>query len=154
NGLLIDADPRRPANCSATDQEKARARAKVLEVRDFLTGMGWPLPLLCDSGNGYHLLYRIELPADDGGLVKRVLQALAARSDDRAVEIAAKAPAAPRTTKLYGTRACKGEDTPERPHRRTGILEGPEALQAVPQPLLEKLAGEVPVPRRPAPPSP
>jgi hypothetical protein len=149
--LLIDADPRRPANCSATDQEKDKAKAKVLAVRDFLTGMGWPSPLLCDSGNGYHLLYRIDLPADDGGLVKRVLHALDGRFDDAAVEIDRKVHDAPRITKLYGTRACKGEHTPERPHRGTGILEAPETLQAVPQPLLEKLAGEVPVPERPAP---
>jgi hypothetical protein len=51
--LLIDADPIRPTKGSATDAEKAAALTAVLEVRDFLTGRGWPSPVLCDSGNGW-----------------------------------------------------------------------------------------------------
>jgi hypothetical protein len=142
--LLVDADPRRPANCSADDGEKAKAKAKVLQVREFLATAGWPLPLVCDSGNGYHLLYRIDLPADDGGLLKRALHALARRFDDAAVEIDRKVHDAPRITKLYGSKACKGEDTPERPHRWTGIVEVPQTVEVVPLQLLEELAGEAP----------
>src|SRR5262249_48648975 len=83
---------------------------------------------------------------------KRVLRVLAARFDDLAVEIDRKVHDAPRITKLYGTRACKGEDTPERPHRWTDIIEVPERLEAVPRPLLEQLAGEAPpTPPRPPP---
>jgi hypothetical protein len=113
--LFVDGDPTRPSDCSATDAEKALARARVLLVRDYLTGLGWPLPVLADSGNGFHLLYLIDLPADDGDLVKRVLRTLAKRFNDKDVEIDAKVHDAPRITKLYGSKACKGADTPERP---------------------------------------
>jgi hypothetical protein len=136
--LLIDADPIRPTKGSATDTEKAAALTAVLEVRDFLTGLGWPLPLLCDSGNGFHLLYRIDLPVDDDGLVRRVLQELARRFNNAAVEFDKKVHDAPRITKLYGTRANKGEPTPERPHRWTGIVEFPQPLGVVPRRLLEE----------------
>src|SRR5262245_1734395 len=149
--LFIDADPRRPAGmkgCSATDAEKARARAKILQVRDFMTGLGWPLPLLADSGNGFHLLYRIDLPVDDGGLVRRVLRALAGRFDDCAVEIDTSVHDAPRITRLYGTRASKGNASDDRPHRWTGIVAAPEQLETVGRALLEGLAGEAPTDNR------
>jgi hypothetical protein len=138
--LFIDADPRRPtemAGHSAADEEKAKAKTKVVAIRDHLTGLGWPAPLLCDSGNGYHLLYRVELPVDDGGLTKRVLEVLAGRFDDEAVEIDRSVHDAARITKLYGSKACKGQSTEERPHRWTAILEAPQALDAVPGALLE-----------------
>src|SRR5262249_54565984 len=57
--LLIDVDPRRPGTCSATDKEKVKAKATIIQVRDYLSGQGWPDPVLADSGNGYHLLYRV-----------------------------------------------------------------------------------------------
>ena len=31
-----------------------------------MTSLGWPAPIVIDSGNGFHLLYRIHLPNDDG----------------------------------------------------------------------------------------
>jgi hypothetical protein len=152
--LFVDADPCRPANCSATNEEKARAWAKVVEVRAYLTGRGWPLPLVCDSGNGHHLLFRVDLPADDGGLVQRVLRALAARFSDAAVVIDTTVHDAARITKLYGSKACKGPDTPERPHRWTGIVDTPMTLAVVPRNLLEELAGVPPARRQPRPPFP
>src|SRR5262249_7854397 len=81
-GLVLDLDPCRPAKISATDEEKAAALERADAVLEFLTARGWPEPIRTDSGNGYHLRYRIDLPADDGGLVRRVLEALAARFDD------------------------------------------------------------------------
>jgi hypothetical protein len=142
--LLIDADPQRQGTGSASDEEKARARAKVLEVRTFLAEQGWPEPILADSGNGFHLLYRIDLPADDGGLIKKVLQALGERFDDEAVQIDRLVFNPARLTKLYGTWACKGENTAERPHRLTGVLDSPAAVKPVPKELLEKLAAQAP----------
>jgi hypothetical protein len=140
--LLIDADPCRPTNASATDGEKAGARARVLQVRDHLTGRGWPPPLVADSGNGHHLLYRVDLPVDDGGLLKRVLLALARRFSDGSVTIDRTVHDAPRITKLYGSLARKGDGMPERPHRWTAITEAPETVGAVPREMLDALAAE------------
>jgi hypothetical protein len=124
--LLVDADPIRDPLVSATDVEKASAHETIMAVRDFLCGRGWRKPILADSGNGYHLLYRIDLPTDDGGLVKRILQALAQRFDSDAVKIDQTVFNPARICKVPGTFACKGDSIPERPHRRAKLLEVPQ----------------------------
>jgi hypothetical protein len=63
--LLVDADPVRIAGVSATDGEKDKAGETILQVRAFLQNQGWPDPILADSGNGFHLLYDLDLPVDD-----------------------------------------------------------------------------------------
>jgi len=85
--LLVDVDPVRDALISATDAEKEHAWDTVQAVREFWRSKGWPAPWLADSGSGFHLLYRIDLPADDGRLVRGVLQALAHRFDSAAAKI-------------------------------------------------------------------
>src|SRR5262249_23156259 len=123
--LPIDADPIRPKDISSTDIEKAAALEVVQRIRGRLTGEGWPLPVLSAAGNGYHLLYRINLPANDSSLVGRILKTLAARFDPDSVAIDQKVFNPARIWKLYGTTSCKGDSTPDRPHRRSCILEVP-----------------------------
>ncbi|MBL8795503.1 MAG: hypothetical protein JNM56_16480, partial [Planctomycetia bacterium] len=124
----IDADPERPVKgIPSTDAEKSRAEAVILLVQEHLAALGWPAPVLADSGNGYHLLYAIDLPADDGGTVERCLKALAAEFDTDAVKIDQTVFNPARICKLYGTAARKGDDHPARPHRVSRILEVPES---------------------------
>lgn len=125
--LLVDADPIRDPLISATDAEKMLARQTVQDVRDFLRGHSWPEPLLADSGNGYHLLYRVDVPADDGGVVAGVLRALAQRFDTDRVKIDQSVFNPARICKLPGTFARKGDHTLLRPHRRARLLEVPGA---------------------------
>lgn len=141
--LLIDADPIRDPHISATDAEKAHARQTIASVHEYLHGLGWPDPVFSDSGNGFHLLYRIDLPADDGGLVKGVLQALASRFDDEHVKIDRAVFNASRICKLPGTLARKGDSMPDRPHRRAEIIEI-APLENVPCELLQALAAQAP----------
>ena len=115
--LLVDADPVRPGVVSSTEEEKAKAGDKIQEVKSYLFGRGWPEPVVCDSGNGCHLLYRIDLPAKDEGLVKRVLEALDDQFSTNEVKIDKAVYNPARITKLYGTKVRKGNDEPDRPHR-------------------------------------
>jgi putative DNA primase/helicase len=127
--LLIDADPIRPAGSSATEAEKQAAKVTVINTRRWLTEThGWARPILADSGNGYHLLFPIDLPndAESTDLVKRVLATVAERWDDAAVSIDRKVYDARRVVKLYGTLSRKGEHTPDRPHRCSALLAVPE----------------------------
>lgn len=123
--LLVDADPAHDPQVSATDAEKAAALATSFAVREFLRGEGWPEPVLADSGNGYHLLYRIDHPSDDGGLVAGVLRALADRFDTNEVKIDRQVFNPARLCKVPGTLARKGDHTPTRSHRQAGLLEIP-----------------------------
>jgi len=123
--LPIDVDPVRPSGISSTDMEHELAIARALQVRDVLRAKNWPEPILSDSGNGAHLLYGIEVPADDDGLVKRCLQSLAFRFDDDRVKIDQVVFNPARIWRLYGTVSRKGDDMPDRPHRLAQILEAP-----------------------------
>jgi hypothetical protein len=123
--LLVDADPVRDPKVSATDEEKAHARDTILQVREHLRGLAWPEPFLADSGNGYHLLYRVDMPTEDGGQVARILSALAAKFDSDHVKIDQAVFNPSRICKLPGTMARKGDSVPRRPHREAKLLEGP-----------------------------
>ena len=123
--LLIDADPVGDPLVSSSDQEKAAAPDTVGAVREFLRSRGWPDPILADSGNGCHLLFRVDLPADHGGRVERILKALAARFDSDPVKINQKVFNPSRVCKLPGPLARKGDHTSSRPHRRAKLLEVP-----------------------------
>jgi putative DNA primase/helicase len=107
----------------------------------WLTEQGWPLPIVADSGNGGHLNYLIDLPPKDSELLHKCLHAMAAKFDDGRVTIDQSVFNPARIWKLYGTWSCKGDDTPERPHRLARILSAPHELTVVSQGMLEALAG-------------
>jgi hypothetical protein len=144
--LLIDLDPIRLSGISSTDAEHEAALSRARAIARGLSELGWPDPVLADSGNGAHLLYRIDLPPDDGGLVKRVLAALAFRFDDATVIVDQTTHNAARIWKLYGTPVRKGDHVPERPHRLARLLQVPDVVQEVSVSQLQALAASVPVP--------
>jgi hypothetical protein len=150
--LYIDADAARPAGISSTDAEHMAALRRIIDIRDFLQELGWPEPVHGDSGNGGHLLYR--LPSLDlktaGDLVKGCLHSLARRFSDSAVNIDQATGNAARLCKLYGTMARKGDSTPDRPHRRSGLIETPEKCVPVPVEMLHALATEAASPLIPS----
>lgn len=143
--LLIDCDPSRPSGISASDAEHAAAKEVAVAIRNHLHSLGWPDPILADSGNGWHLLYRVDLPATDGGTVQRCLHALAERFGSPSVGVDKAVFNPSRICKLYGTFGRKGDHTEDRPHRLSRIIRIPEnGPQVVPVALLESLAGEAP----------
>lgn len=143
--LLIDCDPERPAGISSTEEEVQRAIEVAKQIRDFLKSKGWPDPLRANSGNGIHLLYRIDVPAADGGLILQILKALDAKFSGNGVSVDTKVGNASRICKLYGTFARKGDSTEERPHRLAMILGGvDQTAEVVSRDLLEELAATAP----------
>lgn len=145
--MLIDCDPVRPSGISATDAELSLAIEKAAAVRGYLTDQGWPEPVVVMSGNGQHLLYRIDLPADDRGLVERLLHALSEKFDDDKVKIDTAVHNAARITKVPGTvTAGKGDDlrgvegVPDRPHRRGRLEDPPTVVKVVLTEQLEAVA--------------
>ena len=128
--LLIDCDPRRASGVSSSNSEHESALAKAREIRDGLSSLGWADPIMTDSGNGAQLMYRIDLPADDGELVRRVIGEIAkASSEQVAIDTSVHNPA--RIWRLPGTMNCKGDSIPERPHRMARILEEPQDIVPV-----------------------
>jgi hypothetical protein len=129
--LLIDLDPTRPAGISSTDAEHERSITIAHDIWDGLRGEGWPDPVAADSGNGAHLLYWIKA-ANTPAIAQKIQRLLKAIKDDYApadVDVDLTVYNAARITKAYGTLVKKGDHTPDRPHRRSRLLEVPVNLE-------------------------
>jgi hypothetical protein len=120
--LPLDFDPVRPSCTNATDSEVAAAMECADHVWIAMREKGWSEPLSALSGNGCHLLYRIDLPAQDDGLVKRTLQGLSTSYSTAHVKIDTAVYNLSRIWKLPGTLARKGPASEIRPHRRARLL--------------------------------
>jgi hypothetical protein len=122
--LPIDLDPVRPAGISSSEEEHSAAIRRAQTIADDME-KEWGRPIIGDSGNGAHLLYRIDLPNDQQGLafVSGALAELARRYSDQAVKVDVTSANAARIWKAYGTVARKGDSIPGRPHRLSRIIE-------------------------------
>jgi hypothetical protein len=145
--MFFDFDPEREGKVCSTDAEKAAAHARALEVRQYLQGAGFSEMVLADSGNGYHLIVRIDLPnsGESISLVRRVLEGVAEKfppEGEHPIKVDRSVSNASRLIKFYGTTARKGEDTRERPHRMSRILEAPEEITPASREVLESVASE------------
>jgi hypothetical protein len=138
--VLVDVDTQ-PHDASATDAEKAASLEIALAVADYLTDLAWAAPIVVDSGNGWHLLYAVDIPNDQlsQALVKAVLTHLAERFDGPAAKVGREVHDAPRIAKLPGTMARKGTATDERPHRMCRIAYEPESVELVTAEQLQAL---------------
>jgi len=126
--LLVDIDPLRASGTSATDAAKAKAKIVARDIFNHLKGTNWTTPICADSGNGVHMIFPINLPTNDGGKVQATLEALARQFDTPEVKIDTVVYNPARIVRLYGTRACKGDEIPHFGiyHRMSHIIRGVE----------------------------
>lgn len=139
--IPIDIDPVRPGGISSTDEEHDLAKKKIYEIRAFLLKKGFPEPMIANSGNGYHALIYINLENNQKNveMVKNFLNALDLLFSDERVQVDTTTYNPSRIMKLYGTIACKGDDTEERPHRQSRLVYVPEELVEVSLKQLEEI---------------
>ena len=150
--LPIDIDPIRPSGVSATGDECNAACATAQTIREALAAEDWPAAVIADSGNGGHLLYRVDLPNDEAStaLVREVLAALDARFSNDVAKVDTANFNAARIWKIYGTVSRKGDSTASRPHRRSAVVSKPYEPEVVPVEKLRALSATVPPPEPPA----
>ena len=122
--LFIDCDSNRPSDVSATDGERSRAFALADDVIETLKVFGFQEPVKADSGNGCHLLYPVDFPSGKSSdlLIKEFLSELSSRCTSTGAKVDTVTYDSQRMIRLYGTKARKGDSTPERPWRTTGII--------------------------------
>ena len=143
--LMIDLDPERAKGVSSSAEELEAARQLGRTIFKYMKATGWNDPIIAESGNGVHLLYKIGIKADGRAeLVKGCLQALDAMFSTDAVKVDTTTFNPSRICKLYGTLAKKGANTEERPHRMSRIIFAPKQLAANDIALLEALAAKAP----------
>lgn len=140
--FLIDLDPVRPAGISSTDQELAQAINKATDIVEWLGSIGWPEPYMATSGNGAHVMYRVDEPNDEDARIdfEFATKMLAALFSDDAVSVDTTMWNASRVWKVYGTIAAKGSDTPERPHRVAKFTRIPKSVELVSRALIQNVA--------------
>ena len=144
--LPVDIDPVRPSGVSSADEEHDAALAAAERIAAYLAEQGFPAPIRADSGNGAHLLYRVDLESDAEAtaLIKGCLSTLDALFSNETVTVDTANHNAARIWKLYGTCSRKGDNTVERPHRRARILSAPAEIGIVPAERLHHLADLLP----------
>ncbi len=141
--LLIDADPVRPSGVSASNEEKEAARRVAGMTMKKLMAMGFSEPVVGDSGNGYHLLFRIHASLEERQVLADFLAVLDMWFSTENVKIDTAVFNPARITKLYGTVATKGANTAERPHRRSKIIRYPEKIEETSMVLVRNIAAEL-----------
>lgn len=152
--LFFDIDPVKAEGCeklSATDAEKEAALEVAGTINLELLDRGWPAPVVVDSGNGWYLLYRIDLPNDEESrkLVRGVLYAIDGLIEGANCSFDTSVHNADRLAKLPGTWARKGIPSDDRPHRPCRIISIPTNLEILPP---EKMRELIPAPgEKPAP---
>jgi hypothetical protein len=124
--ILIDIDAGQPADTNSTDEEHKNTLAMAKAVISFLEERGFPAPALTNSGNGHHVLVRVDLEntVQSTILVRRFLKSLIQRFNKRfgLASIDESVFNAARITKAYGTLVFKGVPSTERPCRQSYVL--------------------------------
>lgn len=143
--IFIDLDARRSSSVSATDDQVRAASRKANSTYKYLKEQGFPDPIIAFSGNGFHLLYRLQLKNSDENteLLKKFINTLDALLTDDDVEIDRSVFNASRICKLYGTVSKKGRNTPEYPHRMSKIMYVPNEIRHVEKKYIEKVANSL-----------
>lgn len=129
--LLIDIDSIKDGGVkgiSATEEESQQAVNVGDEIVTLMASLGWHKPIRCFSGNGAHILYRIDLEnnEDSKKLVNSVLMSIKNTfKENKSVDIDTTVSNAARIWKMPGTLARKGKNTEDRPHRLARVTSLP-----------------------------
>lgn len=139
--ILIDIDPKRATGVSASNEEVAQARIVGNKVYAFLRDQGFTKPICAFSGNGIHLLYRVNLLNNEENrtLIERFLHTLDMLFSDGLADVDTTVFNAARITKLYGTFSRKGANTVDRPHRISHIVSVPDKIEALDRAYIQKV---------------
>lgn len=144
--LFIDLDPKRATGISSSKEELENAYTLAGKIYQFLKDLGFEEPIKAVSGNGAHLLYRIQLANNENNieLVKKCLNALSMLFDNDKISVDTANFNPSRVCKLYGTLAQKGKSTETRPFRMSRIVGDIKNVKVTDKAYLEKLAAELP----------
>jgi len=143
--MMVDIDPRRPSGTSSSEEELQAAKDVGNRIYTFMGRLGFSKPILAYSGNGVHLLYRVDLENNDSNkkLIKQCLQALDMLFSNKVVAVDTSNFNPARVCKLYGSLAQKGSNSADRPYRMARIISNSD-MPITPIDYLGKLAGMMP----------
>lgn len=128
--IPVDLDPVRPAGISSNTAELYAAEELTHQIAAYMTENGYGKYVKALSGNGYHLLFPVDIPTrskaerDAARLeVETLLKNLDRYFSNDGCYVDTTLCNPSRVLKLYGTLAQKGRSTSDRPFRMSKILE-------------------------------
>lgn len=145
--ILLDFDPERPADTNATDEEVKLAEQCMKSVYRYLRDQGFSAPVVANSGNGYHLLYKVNIPNTDENTktVELFLKALDMMfGNEQTVKVDTSVFNASRISKIIGTPSNKGSNTQSRPQRMSYFVHIPDVFKETGLEYIKKVASEYP----------
>ena len=150
--IMVDIDVERTSGTASTDEELAYAKKKANEVYAYLRDANFEQPVICCSGSGIHIMYRVKLENSEVNrkLVKDFLDALGMLFSDDKVHIDGVVGNPARICRLYYSVNRKGANTKERPHRMAYIVRSPEEVKATDIVYIQKIASLIPSPETPS----
>lgn len=146
--LLFDFDPIREGDVhdiASTDEEFEKSKETARKARRFLLSQGVKQPVVCFSGNGTHLLVRLDdVPCNEetDNVCKNVLKYIAMQFTDEYVDCDIKVFNRARLTKFYSSMSRKGGNTKDRPHRQSKIVVIPPTIEKTPFSVLKRLSDD------------
>ena len=146
--LLFDFDPIREGDVhdiASNNEEFENSKETARKARRFLVSKGFKQPVVCFSGNGTHLLARIDdIPCNDetDNVCKNVLKYVAMQFTDDKVDCDIKVFNRARLTKFYSSISRKGGNTKERPHRKSEIVVIPPIIEKTSYEVLKQLSDD------------
>lgn len=144
--LLLDFDPIRRSQTNSSSEQFELAHKKAQDVFRFLREKGWSEPIICVSGNGWHILVPVDLPCNNetDKIIKDFYTYMGSIFTDDKVEFDEKVFTNARLTKLYSTWAKKGANVPSNPWRQSKIVYIPQVITPTPIEKIKELADLVP----------
>ena len=143
--ILLDFDPlRKVPGVSATEKEKSKAQEAAMKFAHDAVAEGLPEPLISDSGNGYHVALKIpNIDVKEAKEIVKVFTEFAADNySNEFVKVDTTVTSPAHQVRVIGTMNCKGENMPDRPHRRSKIISFPQTIQPIPIDRLVAIANE------------
>ncbi|CAB4120894.1 Virulence-associated E [uncultured Caudovirales phage] len=140
--FLLDFDPVRAVGISSTNEEMEYAERMANDTVDWLTSLGWPVPIIAYSGNGMHAMYQVDEPNDDTTRIdfEFATKMIASIFSTDKVNVDSGVYNASRIWKVYGTLSAKGSNTESRPHRVALIKSIPSETVLVTREQIENVA--------------
>lgn len=150
--VLIDLDPKRPTDTNATDQEKELAKEVANRIFAFLRDVGFARPIIADSSNGYHFLYKVQMKnsTENNELIKRFLATIDTMFSTEDVDVDTTVFNPSRICKLYGTVSRKGSNSTDRPQRQSKFYRLPKEIKITPVELFKRVVAMIPEPEKPS----
>jgi len=141
-GIPFDVDSGHPTKEAATDEELAQAKQRMIELNSWIQTQDYKPPLIAMSGNGYHIIQKVDIPIDEdlpSRLEAYFHEAVLNEDLDSIFDL-------PRIIKVPGTLSVKGTHTEERPHRLSFILtEGDPDVDTTLKQHIDELKTYVPI---------